>query len=116
MRPGCAANAELNSSQAGSAPIIASNSFPEGPSNCPLITSTAFASSKDRLLFLSVSVLVGSHTSKERLCSLNLKSCSVPKRSFSSLKQATKPVVLPFANPKTLSLGASTVTSRSLWA
>ena len=95
---------------------MASNSFPEGPSNCPLMTRTAFASSSDRLLFLSVSVLVGSHTSKERLCSLNLRSCSVAKRSFSSLKQATKPVVLPFANPRTFSFGALTVTSRSLWA
>ena len=95
---------------------MASNSFPEGPSNCPLITRTAFASSSDRFDFFSVSVDVGSQTSKLRECSLNLKSCSVPNKSFSSLKQATKPVVLPFANPNTLSLGASTVTSRSLWA
>ena len=95
---------------------MASNSFPEGPSNCPLMTRTAFASSSDLLDFLSVSVLVGSHTSKERLNSLNRRSCSVPNKSFSSLKQATKPVVLPFASPKTLSFGASTVTSRSLWA
>ena len=95
---------------------MASNSLPLGPSNCPLMTRTAFASSNDRLLFLSVSVLVGSHTSKERLCSDKRRSCSVANRSFSSLKQATKPVVVPFASPRTLSLGASTVTSRSLWA
>ena len=95
---------------------MASNSFPLGPSSWPLMTRTAFASSSDLLDFFSVSVLVGSQTSKLRECSLSRKSCSVPKRSFSSLKQATKPVVLPFANPKTLSFGALTITSRSLWA
>ena len=95
---------------------MASNSLPLGPSNCPLMTRTALASSNDLLDFFSVSVDVGSQTSKLRACSLNLRSCSVPNKSFSSLKQATKPVVLPFASPKTLSLGASTVTSRSLWA
>ena len=95
---------------------MASNSLPLGPSSCPLITRTAFASSNDLLDFLSVSVDVGSQTSKLRACSLKRRSCSVPKRSFSSLKQATKPVVLPFANPRTFSFGALTVTSRSLWA
>ena len=95
---------------------MASNSLPLGPSSCPLITRTAFASSNDLLDFLSVSVLVGSHTSKERLNSLKRRSCSVPNKSFSSLKQATKPVVLPFANPRTFSFGAPSVPSRSPWA
>ena len=117
MRPGCAAKAVENSSQAGSAPIIASNSFPLGPSSWKLMTSTAFASSSDRLLFLSVSVVVGSQTSKLRANEL-----AQPKVVFRReevllfIKTGDEASSVPFARPRTLSFGALTVTSRSLWA